>query len=59
MPRFALRPDEAAESIGVSRDWFDDYVKPEIETVDRGRVVLVPLDEIKSWIARNKTRIDF
>ena len=42
-PRLALRPDEAAESIGVSRAFFFESVLPELRVVRRGRLRLVPV----------------
>lgn len=51
--RRALRLDEAADSLGVSRDFFDKYVRPEIRLVHKGRVTLVPLFEIDRWLEAN------
>jgi excisionase family DNA binding protein len=53
VPRFAFTPDEAARSIGVSRDYFDDHVKPELRLVRRGRKVLVPVRELEAWLPRS------
>lgn len=51
--RLALSPDEAAAALGVSRDYFDDHVKPELRVVRRGRRVMVPVKEIERWLAHN------
>ncbi|HMT05926.1 MAG TPA: hypothetical protein PKD76_10320 [Solirubrobacterales bacterium] len=59
MPRKALRIDEAAAVIGVSRDWFLDHVLPEIEAVRRGRMTLVPTSEIDQWLGGEKTGVGF
>ena len=48
--RLALRPDEAAAAIGVSRDFFDEHVLPELRIVRRGRRRLVPIRELERWL---------
>jgi DNA-binding HxlR family transcriptional regulator len=53
VPRVALTLDEAAASIGVGRTTFESEVKPEIKLIRRGRVVLVPVDELAAWATRN------
>jgi excisionase family DNA binding protein len=55
-PRIALRPDEAAESLGVSRSFFYAEVMPELRQVRRGRVRLIPLRELDAWAERNAAR---
>jgi excisionase family DNA binding protein len=52
-PRLALSPDEAAASLGCSRDYFDERIAPELRVVRRGRRVLVPVNEIERWLDRN------
>ena len=59
IPRKALRVDEAAAVIGVSRDWFLDHVLPEIGAIRRGRMTLVPLSEIDHWLDTEKTGVEF
>ncbi len=40
--------------LGVSRDYFDEHVKPELRIVRHGaRMVVVPLAELVRWIERN------
>jgi 5S rRNA maturation endonuclease (ribonuclease M5) len=56
VPRVALTPVEAAASIGVSRDFFDEHVKPELRVVRRGRLVLVPVEELRRWVEREAAR---
>ena len=46
----ALMPAEAAASLGVSRDFFDEHVLPELRIVRRGRLVLVPVAELQRWL---------
>lgn len=51
--RITLTPIEAAEALGVSRDFFDDHVKPDLRIVRRGRLVLVPVRELERWADAN------
>jgi excisionase family DNA binding protein len=51
LPRLALSPDEASASLGVSRDFFDEHVMPELRIVRRGRRRLVPLRELERWLS--------
>lgn len=48
--RLALTPGEAAAAIGVSRDFFDEHVLPELRVVRRGRKVLVAVTELERWL---------
>jgi excisionase family DNA binding protein len=54
--RVTLSPQEAAEALGVSRDFFDEHVKPELRVVRRGRLVLVPVRELEKWVDENAAR---
>lgn len=49
--RLALNPGEAAAAIGVSRDFFDEHVLPELRVVRRGRKVIVSIAELERWLA--------
>jgi excisionase family DNA binding protein len=51
VPRLALSPDEASAALGVSRDFFDEHVLPELRVVRRGRRRLVPVRELERWLA--------
>jgi excisionase family DNA binding protein len=51
-PRLALSPDEAAASIGVSRDFFDEHVAHELRVVRRGRRKMIPVRELEKWLER-------
>lgn len=57
VPRFALTPAEAAAAIGVSRDFFDAHVKPELRVIRRGRLVLVPVRELERWADASAERV--
>jgi hypothetical protein len=57
LPRLCVKPDEAAQMLSVSRDYFDEHVKPELRIVHRGtRTVLVPVAELVRWVDRNAAR---
>jgi hypothetical protein len=57
LPRLCVKPDEAARMLSVSRDYFDEHVKPELRIVHRGtRTVLVPVAELVRWVERNAAR---
>jgi excisionase family DNA binding protein len=56
LPRLAVSPDEAAEMLGVSRDYFDEHVIDELRVVRRGRRILVALTELERWLDRVATR---
>ena len=55
--RLTLTPTEAAGSLGVSRDYFDAHVRPELRVVRRGRLVLVPVSELRKWVETNAARV--
>lgn len=56
VPRLALTPDEAAVSLGVSRDYFDEHVVWELRIVRRGRRKLIPISELERWLSINASR---
>ena len=50
VPRLALRvPDEAAASLGVGRDYFNEHVRPDLRLIRRGSLVLVLVSELERW----------
>lgn len=57
MRRLALRPEEAAEAIGVSRSFFFADILPELRVVRRGRVRLIQVAELEQWLERNADRL--
>lgn len=56
VPRVALTVNEAAAAVGVSRDFFDKHIKPELKVVRRGRLVLIPAKELERWVNENAAR---
>jgi len=53
LARLALSPDDAAASLGVSRDFLDEHILPELRVVRRGRRRLIPLRELERWLDQN------
>lgn len=47
VPRLALRPSEAAKTLGMSYDSFVLYVRPHVKCVRLGSLVLYPVREIE------------
>ena len=56
LPRLSVSPDEAAEMLGVSRDYLDEHVLHELRSVRRGRRVLIALGELERWLDRAAAR---
>ena len=55
-PRLALSLDEAAATLGVSPDYFDEHVRPELRIVRRGRRVLIAVAELERWLQTSAAR---
>jgi hypothetical protein len=53
IPAVAVKREEAAEAIGMSLDSFERYCQPELRLIRRGRLVLVPIEELQRWAAEN------
>jgi excisionase family DNA binding protein len=56
-PRVALSREEAAASMGMSVDHFERHVQPTIRMVRVGRKVIVPVDELRRWLADRAERV--
>ena len=54
--RLALRPKEAAEALGISERTLRQLL-PELPTIRRGRVVLVPIEGLREWL-RDESRAE-
>jgi excisionase family DNA binding protein len=50
--RLAFSKAEAATSLGVSVDFFEQHVMPELRIVRRGRRRLIPVRELERWLER-------
>ncbi|MDP8942546.1 MAG: hypothetical protein M3N16_00240 [Actinomycetota bacterium] len=48
--RLALSKGEAADALGVSVDFLERHVLPELRVVRRGRRRLIPLFELERWL---------
>lgn len=57
IPRLSLRPEEAALAMGVSRDFFDQHIAPELSVVRLGRLKLYPVEAIRQWLEDHAERI--
>jgi hypothetical protein len=55
--RVALRPEEAAAALGVSRTSFYTHVMPELRCILVGRVRLIPVRELEAWAEREAKRL--
>ena len=54
--RLAYSPDEAAAALGVSRDYLDEHVAPELRWVRRGRRKFVAIRELERWLELSAAR---
>lgn len=54
--RLALSPSEAAQALGVSRDYLDAWIAPELRWVRRGRRKFVSVKELDAWLERSAAR---
>jgi excisionase family DNA binding protein len=48
--RLALSPAEAAEALGVSVDYLDEHIAPELRWVRHGRRKFVSVTELERWL---------
>lgn len=55
--RMTLMPNEAAAILGVSRDFFDEHIKPELRIIRRGsKMILIPIAELERWVDQSAAR---
>ncbi len=52
----ALSREQAADALGVSVDFLDAKVIPDLRVVSKGRRVLVPVRELERWLDDNAAR---
>jgi hypothetical protein len=57
VPRIALTLDEAAAALGISRDSFDRYVKPELPIVRKCRLKLVAVEKLERWVEESAKKV--
>jgi hypothetical protein len=48
---------EAAASIGVGVDFFDEHIRPELRVIRRGSKRLVSVSELQRWCDENAERV--
>jgi len=57
LPRLTVGPIEASEMLGVSRDYFDGHIKPELRIIRRGsKTILIPVAELERWVDKSAAR---
>ncbi len=56
-PRLALSVAEACAALGVSWDFWQEHIAPEVRVVRRGRRKLVSVAELERWLDRNAERL--
>jgi excisionase family DNA binding protein len=56
VPRLALSLSEAAAALGVSADYFTEYVARDLRMVRRGRKRLIAVAELEKWLGDNASR---
>ena len=56
VPRLALTKADVAEALGVSADFVEDHVWPELRLVRRGRKTFVSIRELEAWLERSAAR---
>ena len=43
--------------LGVSRDFFDEHIKPELRIIRKGsKTILIPVLELERWVDRSAAR---
>jgi len=43
--------------LGVSRDYLDEHIKPEIRIIRRGsKMILIPVAELQRWLDKSAAR---
>jgi hypothetical protein len=57
VPRLAVTATEAPAALGVSVDFFRDFIASELKWVRRGRKKLVAVSELQKWLDANGSRV--
>ena len=53
IPVLALRPAEAAASVGMGETAFREHVAPHVRVIRRGALRLYPVADLQRWVAEN------
>jgi hypothetical protein len=53
IPRITLTQTEAADSLGVSVDFFAEYVKPDVPVIRKGSKRLYRVRDLDAWAEQN------
>jgi hypothetical protein len=53
VPRLALNVEEACADLGVSWDFWQEHIAPDLHLVRRGRRKLVAVRELERWLEDN------
>ena len=53
-PLIAVRPEQAARMLSVSRSFFDEHILPCLKVTRIGRLKLIPVAELEAWVQRAK-----
>lgn len=56
-PPIAVTRETAAEMVGMSVDSFERHVQPEVRLIRRGKLRLVPVEELRRWCEANAERV--
>jgi hypothetical protein len=56
VPRLALTATEAAYALGVSDEFFNDHIKPDVRCVRRGSKRLYAVQELERFLEANGAR---
>lgn len=54
-PRLAVERQEAAASLGMGPEYFDDHVRDELPAIHVGSKTLYAVDDLREWLRRNRT----
>ena len=57
VPALALRRSQAAAALGVSLEVFDAHVRPHIEAVRVGGVVVYPVEALQTFLGRRSVAL--
>jgi hypothetical protein len=54
--KLAVTKSQAADMLSISLNSFERYVMADLKLIRKGRLVLVPVDELGRWVERNAER---